>query len=379
MATIKGKWVFNDELQYGKLCGTGLKTIDVNFTSNGQQFWKMVADGDDWITSSSRGLWYIPVNVTDNKDGVYAFKRNDGWSDTAYCEVDFGTTEQTVSDEFYTWLTDNATDVTATQTLISGVWKFNEILSPLLPGQFYVSFISNGVEFSSMKFITCGCDEHLDIVYTSISLDNPYVSVYCSCEDSYIIDDFEKIGWQEEALRTVDFGSVERYVDDIFYTWLTANATRQAEPEPEAPTTGKVNVTFNGTTYSIDTSALESAATTLKTHLTSNMSGTGATIKLGGVSYNIDSTKLANARTKFVTHLGSIAGTGTKVKVNGVEYGIDTAKIADAVAELHEVLGGMVSGGSISNYRTQATEYGTTVIIKSYSYTPNDFGTTVII
>ena len=129
------------------------------------------------------------------------------------------------------------------------------------------------------------------------------------------------------------------------------NATiHYSNPERE-----NITITFNGTTYSIPTTALEPASTALKAHLTSDMAGSGATIKLGGVSYNIDATKLATARDEFVTHLGTIAGTGTKVKVNGVEYGIDTAKIADAVAELHEVLGGMMSGGG-DDYNHNAPE-----------------------
>lgn len=130
--------------------------------------------------------------------------------------------------------------------------------------------------------------------------------------------------------------------------WLEANGELQGadEPEePEVPSTGKVNVTFNGATYSIDTSALASAATTLKTHLTSNMSGTGATIKLGGVSYNIDATKLATARTKFVTHLGSISGSGAKVSVGGVEYSVDAGKLNAAADSISGALGKLENGG----------------------------------
>jgi hypothetical protein len=100
----------------------------------------------------------------------------------------------------------------------------------------------------------------------------------------------------------------------------------------------KINILFNGTNYSIDEANLESATAELKTHLSSVINGSGATINFGGTVYSIDSTKLSNATNDFITHLGTIAGTGAKVVVDGVEYGIDSSKIADAVTELETVL-----------------------------------------
>lgn len=103
----------------------------------------------------------------------------------------------------------------------------------------------------------------------------------------------------------------------------------------------KINILFNGTDYAIDEANLESATAELKTHFSSVMNGSGATINFGGTAYSIDSTKLSNATNDFITHLGTIAGTGAKVVINGVEYGIDFNKIADAVTELETVLGGL--------------------------------------
>ena len=88
MATIKGKWFFNETV----LVNVGL-TQNVNFTSNGNSFTKMSIDSDNYI---------LQYNST------YAYEMGD-WFPDAYRTVDFGTTEQTVSDTFYTWLTANAT------------------------------------------------------------------------------------------------------------------------------------------------------------------------------------------------------------------------------------------------------------------------------
>ena len=102
----------------------------------------------------------------------------------------------------------------------------------------------------------------------------------------------------------------------------------------------KINIKFNNADYSIDESALTSATNDLKSHLSTAMSGSGATITLGGTTYNIDSTKLSNATTEFVAHLGTIAGSGAKVVVNGTEYGIDSTKLTTAISDIEAVLAG---------------------------------------
>lgn len=106
------------------------------------------------------------------------------------------------------------------------------------------------------------------------------------------------------------------------------------------------NVFFDGIDYLVDDGPLAPAKEDFKTHFSSTLAGSGATINFGGINYNIDSAKLATTKTDFVTHLGTISGSGRKVKVSNVEYGIDTAKTADAVEEIHAVLRGLMSGGS---------------------------------
>jgi hypothetical protein len=103
----------------------------------------------------------------------------------------------------------------------------------------------------------------------------------------------------------------------------------------------KINISFNNTNYSIDESSFSTATAELKSHLSTIMNGSGATINLGGTAYNIDATKLATETNAFVSHLGTVAGNGYKVMVGGVEYGVDSAKMAGAVAEIEAVLAGL--------------------------------------
>lgn len=107
----------------------------------------------------------------------------------------------------------------------------------------------------------------------------------------------------------------------------------------------KINIYFYDKNYNVDDSAISSASDALKSHLSTVMNGSGATINFGGSAYGIDSTKLTAATNGFISHLGTIAGSGSSVVVNGVSYGIDSSKLSDAIAELHEVLGGLHSGG----------------------------------
>lgn len=107
----------------------------------------------------------------------------------------------------------------------------------------------------------------------------------------------------------------------------------------------KTNIVFNNKNYSIDEASLSPATSALRQHLSTTMSGSGASISLGGTSYNIDSAKLAAATSEFVAHLRTIAGNGYKVKVGGVEYSFDATKVQSAISELHDVLGSLHTDG----------------------------------
>lgn len=112
MATVSGVWVFND---YVYIDNMGNVDEAVNFTSNGDSFMNMYYshyyDGD-----SDENVWLLTYNHTTSSSGggVYVWGGDDGgnslaWVNENYKTVDFGNTQQTVSDEFYSFLTDNAT------------------------------------------------------------------------------------------------------------------------------------------------------------------------------------------------------------------------------------------------------------------------------
>lgn len=105
----------------------------------------------------------------------------------------------------------------------------------------------------------------------------------------------------------------------------------------------KINILFNETNYNFNEESLSNYASLIKSHITNNMSGSGATIDFDGVSYNIDSAKLSTFKNDFISYLGTISGNGSKVSVNGVQYNIDSTKLANAISELDVVFGNLNS------------------------------------
>lgn len=92
MAAISGVWTFNETLKKRPEYGAA------SFISNGIEYTGMT----EGLSVGAYVLKYLGATVN-----VYSYATNT-WTDEIYRTVDFGTTSQTVSDEFYTWLTANA-------------------------------------------------------------------------------------------------------------------------------------------------------------------------------------------------------------------------------------------------------------------------------
>ena len=113
----------------------------------------------------------------------------------------------------------------------------------------------------------------------------------------------------------------------------------------------KINISFGGIDYLIEESALDAAVANLKTHLSTVMNGSGATINFDGVPYSVDATKLSNATNNFVSYLGTISGSGAKVIVNGVEYSMDSTKLNNAITEMHNTLNNLQTEGDGTSFQ----------------------------
>lgn len=107
MATIKGKWIFEDMIFVG--VGSSPITYYVNFTSNGTSFSGMKRNRSA-ASGRSMSLSYLyatdPTQYKTVASGLTSatFKTES----KSYRIIDFGNTEQTVSDSFYNWFISEA-------------------------------------------------------------------------------------------------------------------------------------------------------------------------------------------------------------------------------------------------------------------------------
>lgn len=102
MPTIKGKWKFNNYLDASERY---YFDATVNFTSNNQNFMLM----DVSFNRDEEFLSYGNIEVYDGNEG--------GWHNDAWKYVDFGSTDQTVSQEFYNWFLENADEEVTTKSI----------------------------------------------------------------------------------------------------------------------------------------------------------------------------------------------------------------------------------------------------------------------
>lgn len=102
MATVSGVWKWVDYFSFEYM------DIDesVNFSSNGKSFTKLLISMYDSGTPPITEI--INIRYINDSETIKVY-RNNSWQNEAYQTIDFGTTEQTVSDTFYSFLTANAT------------------------------------------------------------------------------------------------------------------------------------------------------------------------------------------------------------------------------------------------------------------------------
>lgn len=101
--TLSGKWklgeseaIFTNPDWY--------YTQTINFTSNGSSFTGITVNSESAAVESR--MWYINGST---QTIVFGKEYSGVWVNTAYCNIDFGTTPQTVTEEFYNWFVENAT------------------------------------------------------------------------------------------------------------------------------------------------------------------------------------------------------------------------------------------------------------------------------
>ena len=131
---LSGVWEFKDEINlqglddicYGNWEASGemddAYKFDINFTSNGMQFdYMYTGDGTIATVPCPHGYEMVYGNSTTGVE-FWSYAFNDGelvdpsgnthaWADEEYRIINFGAAPQSVTEEFYYWLTENAEKV----------------------------------------------------------------------------------------------------------------------------------------------------------------------------------------------------------------------------------------------------------------------------
>ena len=122
MRQISGIWVWNDSLPFAE---TAVAEYNLTFKSGNDNYTSLYVHDSDYDPMGGALLAYGASGYA-----VYIDSRFEtGFTNEVYKTIDFGTTPQTVSDNFYTYLTANATTTSTEQKAISlsNLQKFKEL------------------------------------------------------------------------------------------------------------------------------------------------------------------------------------------------------------------------------------------------------------
>ena len=249
MATVSGVWVWVDYFSFEYM------DIDesVNFSSNGKSFTRLSISMYDSGTPPITEI--INIRYINDSETIKVY-RNNSWQNEAYKTIDFGTTEQTVSEDFYSFLTSAATQQApsvptpdwancfvktstgnkavekvwikqgsslnvvweAEETGINGHYVFNDILQPYptATAKIYLSFTRppNTASYVSIEFK----DSEMWFYYGSGSGSMVY-------DYNYNPDD-DPNGWYGKNQEINITNSSE--VDEVFTQWFLANTTKKS-------------------------------------------------------------------------------------------------------------------------------------------------------
>ena len=230
---LSGKWVFNNIVR--PVNGENI-IENISFTSDGQTFNEIEVC---MPTQTSFAVAFGWLNYGPETSGVGADFQyfgdvfNGGCASLWYNNntenlnlrlIDFGSTPQSVSKEFYTWFIANATN----EFVIDGSWMWNDVLKfneNYTSGEIYsepIVFTSSSYKFNNIKLWS---PEGIMLAIEYTIYDAPYgdgIGIFEYYKEQY----GDGSQYWDNAFKVMNFGNVEQVVSPEFYTWFTSNAAR---------------------------------------------------------------------------------------------------------------------------------------------------------
>lgn len=226
MAQVKGIYTFKDTITP---IAFGSETV--NFVSNalGTERNYVRIQGSTDLGSSTALVYAYRELSSDNypEETVYLYQSimdlPTGWQNETAKIIDFGETEQTVSDEFYTWLMEN----TIAKKTVKGIWTLKDTLTPATFESQDVNFGFYDTDHSKYRTgfsIAMNGAYNLNYYYyRPTSWDSEMLDVWSAGAYTYPNPYTPTKGWSSIEAKTIDFGETPQEVSDEFYSWLEEN------------------------------------------------------------------------------------------------------------------------------------------------------------
>lgn len=270
---LSGVWTFNDvineqfpsendiefEVKYTAMRDGGVaqEFALMRFCCNAFIYY-VIDDGSRYSDGSIRG------------EEIFAYENSPyGWTAEYYKDINFGTTPQAVSKEFYEWFTANANQYT-----LSDKWVFNETVYYANryagDGVFDLNFTSNGKQFDLMMMEEWGVlDGFPYYLFYYSRVADPVLA--CGWDIPQKEGEEFKFFWRDEAYRMVDLGTTPQSVPKQFFDWFISNAKKCAGlfdsdtnelliPWDELIEMGKVHVTDGEVYTNADTAGWDNGS-----------------------------------------------------------------------------------------------------------------------
>lgn len=199
---ISGVWEFNSELSASPY--TDYTSIEVNFTSRGNEYTSMNFQGSKYLLYGG--------------STAYSFSNN-SWNWPDYNTVDFGSSSQEVPAEFFTWLSQNATQLSGESA--PGESTPEAPTTVELTGKYVLKDTSPwpSLYISEDIYFLFGGDH-----FVSLTIDGNARTITFKdlLNNDVVVADSD--GWLTST-RDLIFGDEPLTVSSNFYYWLTQNAT----------------------------------------------------------------------------------------------------------------------------------------------------------
>ena len=216
--TVSGTWQFNETLSFDSI-----KVLEeVSFYSNGKQFGCVDVSSGDGVVS----ITYFKALGVDDYEHVYIATVDyvKGWENEAYRTITFDGV-QTVSKEFYDWLTANAvresTDLTGTTWHIPAGWTAT--------AEYGIFKVSGTYAYGNTEY-----------KFTSISIGKELEGIYIQAKENSIcfkLESGKMTTVKSETSLTIKISGGTDTAKQKLIDWLNANGKRV------------ITFTIDGTTY----------------------------------------------------------------------------------------------------------------------------------